>query len=64
MDKWVELWASILAVLLVALLIPGLVILMLKAFTALDCYVKKDPVNFSCYYAKGFNHRLKLEDLP
>jgi len=61
MDKWIERIIAALALVFVAFLIPALAIAGLKAFTALDCYAKKDPTNFSCYYSKG--HNLKLEDL-
>lgn len=62
MDNWVERIIAFIALAFVALLIPLLVIAGLKAFTALDCYAKKDPTNFSCYYSKGRN--IKFEDIP
>ena len=64
MEKWIEIVIGVVALLFAAFLIPGMFIAGIAAFSALDCWVQKDPTNFSCYYSKGKNHRIKLEDLP
>lgn len=67
MDSWIErsinLFIVSIALVFAALLVPAMVLVGFKAYAAYDCWVEKDPSNFSCYYTRGGSHRVKLEDL-
>lgn len=63
-ELFIAVMGLLLGVLFLVMVFLGMPTLVVQTYAAYDCWVQKDPSNFSCYYTRGNNHRIKLEDIP